>query len=48
MTHHTITTAIKRFFKVVGAETVLQIEKSAGVKVVGNLITNMKVFPDLS
>ena len=29
-THHTVPTAVKRFFKIVQAQTVLQIEKSAG------------------
>ena len=41
-THHTVTTAIKRFFKVVQAQIVLQIEKSAGFQVVANLITVIK------
>ena len=35
----TVPTAIKRFFKVVQAETVLQIEKSTRFEVVANLIT---------
>ena len=39
MTHHTVTTAIKRFFKVVQAQALLQIEKSAGFQVVANLIS---------
>ena len=38
-TRHTATTAIKRFFEVVQAQTVPQIEKSAGFQVVANLIT---------
>ena len=38
-THHTVTTAINRFFSVVQAQTVLQIKKSAAVfQVVANLI----------
>ena len=35
------TTAIKRLFKVVQAQTKLQIEKSAGITVAGNLVTDM-------
>ena len=35
------TTAIKRLFKAVQAQTKLQIEKSAGITVAGNLITDM-------
>ena len=37
--HHIVMTVIKRFLKVVRAQTVLQIEKSAGIQVVANLIT---------
>ena len=33
--------AIKRLFKVVQAQTKLQIEKSAGITVAGNLVTDM-------
>ena len=35
------TTAIKRLFKAVQAQERLQIEKSAGITVVGNLVTDM-------
>ena len=35
------TTAIKRLFKVVQAQKKLQIEKSAGISVAGNLVTDM-------
>ena len=35
------TTAIKRLFKVVQAQTTLLIEKSAGITVAGNLVTDM-------
>ena len=35
------TTAIKRLFKVVQAQKKLQIEKSAGITVAGNLVTDM-------
>ena len=35
------TTAIKRLFKVVQAQKRLQIEKSAGITVAGNLVTDM-------
>ena len=35
------TTAIKRLFKAVQAQTKLQIEKSAGITVAGNLVTDM-------
>ena len=35
------TTAIKKLFKVVQAQTKLQIEKSAGITVAGNLVTDM-------
>ena len=35
------TTAIKRLFKVVLAQKRLQIEKSAGITVAGNLVTDM-------
>ena len=34
-------TAIKRLFKVVQAQKRLQIEKSAGITVAGNLVTDM-------
>ena len=34
-------TAIKRLFKVVEAQKGLQIEKSAGITVAGNLVTDM-------
>ena len=36
------TTAIKRLFKVVQAQKRLQIEKSAGITVTGNLVTDME------
>ena len=35
------TTAIKRLFKVVQAQKKLQIDKSAGITVAGNLVTDM-------
>ena len=35
------TSAIKRLFKVVQAQTKLPIEKSAGITVAGNLVTDM-------
>ena len=35
------TTAIKRLFKVVQAQKKPQIEKSAGITVAGNLVTDM-------
>ena len=35
------TTAIERLFKVVQAQTKLQIEKSAGITVARNLVTDM-------
>ena len=35
------TTAIKKLFKVVQAQKRLQIEKSAGITVAGNLVTDM-------
>ena len=35
------TTPIKRLFKVVQAPTKFQIEKSAGITVAGNLVTDM-------
>ena len=35
------TTAIKRLFKAVQAQKRLQIEKSAGITVAGNLVTDM-------
>ena len=35
------TTAIKRLFKVVQAQKRLQIEKSAGITVAGNLVTDV-------
>ena len=35
------TTAIKRLFKVVPTQKRLQIEKSAGITVAGNLVTDM-------
>ena len=35
------TTAIKRLFKVVQGQKRLLIEKSAGITVAGNLVTNM-------
>ena len=35
------TTAIKRLFKVVQTQKRLQIEKSAGIAVAGNLVTDM-------
>ena len=35
------TTAIKRLFKAVQAQKRLQIEKSAGIAVAGNLVTDM-------
>ena len=35
------TTAIKRLFEVVQAQKRLQIEKSAGITVAGNLVTDM-------
>ena len=35
------TTAIKRLFKVVQAQTKLQIEKNAGITVAGNLVADM-------
>ena len=35
------TTAIKRLFKVVQAQKRFQIEKSAGITVAGNLVTDM-------
>ena len=35
------TTAIKRLFKVVQAQKRLQIEKSAGIALAGNLVTDM-------
>ena len=41
-THRRVTTAIKRFFTVVQAQTMLQIEKSAGFQVVANLIILME------
>ena len=39
--HVWFTTAIKRLFKVVQAQKRLQIEKSAGITVAGNLVTDM-------
>ena len=36
------TTAIKRLFKVVQAQKGFQIEKSAGITVAGNLVTDME------
>ena len=36
------TIAIKRLFKVVQAKKRLQIEKSAGISVAGNLVTDME------
>ena len=36
------TTAIKRLFKVVQAQTKLQIDKSAEIAVAGNLVTDME------
>ena len=36
-----LTTAIKRLFKLVRAQKRLQIEKSAGITVAGNLVTDM-------
>ena len=42
------TTAIKRLFKVVQAQKRLQIEKSAGIPVAGNLVTDMGSASSLS
>ena len=42
------TTVIKRLFKVVQAQKRLQIEKSAGITVAGNLVPTWEVLPDLS
>ena len=36
------TTAIKRLFRVVQAQKKLQIEKSAGITIAGNLVTDME------